>query len=482
MHLSDLWRRPWRVPIRARRAAGLVHALGLLVRHGQPTLVGALVVGGLVAGLLLLPLPPSVIGVAVTVGVLAVVVVARDAGPHKSPWRADIQPFPIEEWVASHGRALELSARQDGRAAPYRLGRAPDGGWFQHWPVLDEALCAQPDLPVHRTPGTYAVPPELRPWLPPALARAVLMTTPPTVNAGQLRLHRWPLEPDGTPSTTGPIAVQRTTGLRTAATHGLVSHLITHPPRRDEPPSLRVLLQWADRLFDEAGEVRPPGDANFSDAIAVGVVAFSKDGGLLLLETEGGLRLPATGDLHPSDLGRAGAPSLVELVRAGADRELVDACAIPLPAEIVDDFPTRRKHLGLHTLVTGFARHLQDGARPRFLALSWLGRVKLAVLMDPSERPGGRVFARPSRARPLPGGFAPNLEPDRAQRLADRLDAFAEASDHGLDTVAVVGLSAAAAYLRHAGRTAQARRLDEVPLLEPHALLRPRGATTSPSP
>lgn len=482
MHHSDLWRRPWRVPSGARRAVGLVQALGLMIRHGQATLVGALLVGGLVASLLLLPLPPSVIGVAVAVGILAILAVARDAGPRKSPWRADVQPFPIEEWIASHARAMALSAREGGQAAPYRLGRAPDGGWFQHWPAVDKALCAQPDLAVHRAPGTFAVPPDLRPWLPPALAHAVLMTEPPTIDAGQLRLHRWPLEPDGTPSTTSPVTVQRTTGLRTASTHGLVRNLLIHPPRRDEPASLRVLLQWADRLFDEGGEVRPPGDPCFSDALAVGIVAFSKDGGLLLLEGEDGLRLPATGDLHPSDLGRAEASTLVALARAAADRELVDACAIPLPDEIVDDFPTRRKHLGLHTLVTGFARHLEDGARPRLLGLSWLGRVKLGVLMDPAERPGGRVFARPTRARPLPGGFAPNLAPGRALKLADRLEAFAEASDHGLDTVAVVGLSSAAAYLRLAARTAAARRLDEVPLLEPAALLRRRAATAPTTP
>lgn len=128
-----------------------------------------------------------------------------------------------------------------------------------------------------------------------------------------------------------------------------------------------LALRGRDLIVDRRGRLRNLKSSRLANVIGVSTLAFTTDGRLLVVaQTKDnvgspGLLAPSgSGALEPQDVPPpSAAPTLQEIIRNGAERELQEECNVE-PAEIED------------TDLLGYGRWLSRGATPEFCAITLL--------------------------------------------------------------------------------------------------------------
>ena len=169
----------------------------------------------------------------------------------------------------------------------------------------------------------------------------------------------------GRPAATGsgagaPVGLHRAGFFDAQCSNDLCTLRITHRGTGREFDPRRALLTTAD------GHLRTLADSELADAVGVSTLAMTADGAAVLITqsprnaASPGLLAPSgSGSLDPGDLGRGRTGILQDILRRGMQRELCEETGIQ-PGEIRS------------TIVVGFARWLERGAKPEFFGLTEL--------------------------------------------------------------------------------------------------------------
>lgn len=123
---------------------------------------------------------------------------------------------------------------------------------------------------------------------------------------------------------------------------------------------------WDRYLFDARGRFTTLNASELNNGVGVSSLAITTDDTLVVTlqssrsQTSAGLWAPSgSGALEPRDVLRDGTDPLVEAVRRGAERELMEETLIP------------RESIG-RTAVIGYARWLDRGGKPEFYCVTML--------------------------------------------------------------------------------------------------------------
>ncbi|MFG1919420.1 NUDIX hydrolase [Micromonospora sp. NPDC048898] len=152
-----------------------------------------------------------------------------------------------------------------------------------------------------------------------------------------------------------------------------------------------LALRGRDLIVDRHGRLRTFRNSRLANIIGVSTLAFTSDGQLLLVAQtrdnvgSPGLLAPSgSGSLEPQDVSPQSTPTLQEIIRTGAERELREECHIN-SAEIEGSD------------LLGYGRWLSRGATPEFCAVTFLnvaGDQLVARAVRRTERPYvGEVMA-----------------------------------------------------------------------------------------